>query len=53
MAVVFHPTEGALLPSREELQAENEKLRKQVETLEQQAAFHENLFMELAQEVYA
>ena len=53
MAVVFHPTEGELLPTREELQKENEMLRKQVEALEQQASFHENLFMELAQEIYA
>ena len=48
MAVVFHPTEGERLPTREELKKENEMLRKQVEALEQQASFHENLFMELA-----
>lgn len=53
MAVVFHPTEGERLPTREELKKENEMLRKQVEALEQQASFHENLFMELAQEIYA
>ena len=30
MAVVFHPTEGERLPTREELQKENEELSKQV-----------------------
>ncbi|MBS5151396.1 MAG: hypothetical protein KHY76_10480 [Butyricicoccus pullicaecorum] len=30
MAVVFHSTEGELLPTREELKKENEELKKQV-----------------------
>ncbi|MFR4978911.1 MAG: hypothetical protein ACLUDG_08290 [Butyricicoccus sp.] len=30
MAVVFHPTEGERLPTREELKKENEELKKQV-----------------------
>ena len=47
------PVPPEQIPTWEVLKKENEKLHKQVEALEQQSAFHENLFMELSQEVYA
>ncbi len=53
MALWWKCTEDAHRLSMAELEKENERLHKQVESLEQQAAFHENIFMELAQEVYA
>ncbi|MBS5145920.1 MAG: hypothetical protein Q4A63_07250 [Butyricicoccus pullicaecorum] len=53
MALWWKCTEDAHRLSMAELEKENERLHKQVEALEQQAVFHEAIFMELAQEVYA
>lgn len=53
VALWWKCTEDAHRLSMAELEKENEHLRKQVEVLEQQSNFHENLFMELAEQVYA
>ncbi len=53
MALWWKRTDDGHRLSMAELEKENEGLRNQVEALEQQSTFHENLFMELAQEVYA
>lgn len=37
----------------ENLKKENEVLKKQVQALTEQAAFHENIFMEIAGMIYA
>lgn len=53
MALWWKRTEDEHRLSMAELEKENDKLHKQIEALEQQAAFHEGIFMEIADVIYA
>lgn len=53
MAVIFRPTKGERLPTREDLAKENEELKKQLKEQEDRTQLVEDCVAEIAKHVYS